>query len=455
MSNLFPNRAFRSEAEAFLAEHPGTLLAEAIFADMNGIVRGKQIPVKALNALGDKGVNYPLSTLVLDCQGRMVADALKDGLDGDPDRTFYPVSGSLRPMPWAERPSAQVLMAASETDGSALFCDPRAVLQRAWEFLRDDGLTPVIAIELEFFLLDAASLPPSPVAPLDGFPRMTGPQCLSADGLADFSGFIRELEDVTKAQGIPMTSVLCEYGDGQFEANLQHVSDPVQACDDAVCLKRAVRAVARKRGLIASFMAKPLADQTGSGLHIHLSLINAHGRNIFTGDGGRTLMHHAIGGVLKAMPESIALLAPGANSYRRFQPGAFAPVSPLWGVNHRAVSVRIPISGAPDTRFEHRVAGADACPYLAAAVLLASAHYGLETKCDPGPIVEEGATATAMKPFPNRWQAALDALETGSILRPYLGAQFLDIFLAVKRDEEARFNAEVSDRDYAWYLRMM
>ena len=202
-------------------------------------------------------------------------------------------------------------------------------------------------------------------------------------------------------------------------------------------------------------MAKPLADQTGSGLHIHLSLIDAHGRNIFAGDGGRTLMHHAIGGVLKAMPESIGLLAPGANSFRRFQPGAFAPVSPIWGVNHRAVSVRIPVSGVADTRFEHRVAGADACPYLAAAVLLASAHYGLETKCDPGPIVEEGATAKAIKPFPNRWQAALDALETGTVLRPYIGEPFLDIFLAVKRDEEARFNAEVSDRDYAWYLRMM
>ena len=174
MKAFFPNRAFRSEAEAFLAEHPGTLFAEAIFADMNGIVRGKQIPVKALTSLGDKGVNYPLSTLVLDCQGRMVADALKDGLDGDPDRTFYPVSGSLQPMPWAERPSAQVLMAASESDGSALFCDPRAVLQRAWGFLRAAGLTPVIAIELEFFLLDPASLPPTPVKPLDATATIPG-----------------------------------------------------------------------------------------------------------------------------------------------------------------------------------------------------------------------------------------------------------------------------------------
>jgi glutamine synthetase len=447
--------AFQSEAEAFLAAHPDTAYAEAIFADMNGIVRGKQIPVKALTKLGDKGVNYPLSTLVLDCQGRMIADALKDGLDGDPDRTFYPVAGSLQPVPWAERPSAQVLMAAKEPDGSAVFCDPRAVLQRALASLQSTGLTPVVALELEFFLLDPTVQPPTPVKPLDGFPRMTGPQCLSADGLADFSGFIRELEDVTKAQGIPMTSVLCEYGDGQFEANLNHTSDAVKACDDAVCLKRAVRAVARKRGLIASFMAKPLADQTGSGLHIHMSLLNSDGRNIFAGDAKRTRMRHAIGGVLKAMPESIALLAPGANSFRRFQPGAFAPVSPLWGVNHRSVSLRIPVSGEADTRFEHRVAGADACPYLAAAVLFASAHYGLETKCDPGPMVEEGATATQAKPFPNRWQAALDALETGSILRPYLGEQFLDIYLAVKRDEEARYNAEVSDRDYAWYLRML
>ncbi len=455
MTNPLAVPSFRSEAEAFLSGNTNTQYVEAIFADINGIVRGKQIPVQALTKLGEKGVNYPLSTLVLDCQGRMVADALKDGLDGDPDRTFYPVSGSLRKIPWSERPSAQVLMAACDSDGSALFCDPRAVLQRTLGCLQKLGLTPVIAIELEFFLLNPATLPPTPVTPLDGFPRMTGPQCLSADGLADFSGFIRELEDVTKAQGIPMTSVLCEYGDGQFEANLNHSIDAEKACDDAVCLKRAVRAVARKRGLIASFMAKPLADQTGSGLHIHMSLLDDEGRNVFTGDGGKARMHHAIGGVLKAMPESIALLAPGANSYRRFQPGTFAPVGPLWGINHRAVALRIPVSGEADTRFEHRVAGADACPYLAAAVLLASAHYGLDQKSDPGPMVQECATAMEVKPFPNRWQAALDKLENGSVFRRYLGEKFLSIYLAVKRDEEARYNAEVSDRDYAWYLRMM
>lgn len=455
MTPLYPNNAFGSEAEAYLAAHPDTQNLDTLFADINGIMRGKQMPASGLAKLGNKGVNYPLSTLVLDCQGRMIAEALEDGLDGDPDRTYYPVSGSLRPVPWADKPTAQVMMAASEPDGRPLFCDPRAVLQRATQPLADMGLTPVMALELEFYLLNPANVPPTPAGPLDGFPAMTGPQCLGSEGLADFASFMREIEDVTSAQSIPMTSILCEYGDGQFECNLRHVADPVAACDDAMTLKRAVRAVARKRGFIASFMAKPRSDQTGSGLHIHLSLLDRDGRNIFSGSDGAVRLRHAIGGTLAAMPESVALLAPCANSYRRFQPGAFAPVSPIWGVNHRAVSLRVPLSGDADARFEHRSAGADACPYLVAAVLLASAHHGLVNTCDPGPMVAEGARAELGKPFPNRWGEALTALERGTILKPYLGEKFLEVFLGVKRDEEARFHSEVTDRDYAWYLRVM
>ena len=452
---IYPNTAFAAEAEAFLSAYPQTQNLDTLFADINGILRGKQMPAASLVKLGSKGVNYPLSTLVLDCQGRMIAEALEDGLDGDPDRTYYPVSGSLRPVPWADKPTAQIMMAAAEPDGRPLFCDPRAVLQRAAQPLADLGLTPVMALELEFYLFDPSNLPPKPVGPLNGFPAMTGPQCLSSDGLADFACFMREVDDVTAAQGIPMTSILCEYGDGQFEANLKHVADPVAACDDAVALKRAVRAIARKRGLIASFMAKPRSDQTGSGLHIHMSLLDRDGRNMFSGSEGQKRLRHAIGGTLAAMPESVALMAPAANSYRRFQPGAFAPVSPIWGVNHRAVSVRVPLSADADSRFEHRPAGADACPYLVAAVLLASAHYGLVNNCDPGPMVEEGARAQLGQPFPNRWGEALSTLAQGKILKPYLGEKFVEVFLGVKRDEEARFHSEVSDRDYAWYLRVM
>lgn len=296
MTLPFPNTAFAAEAGAFLSRYPDTQIVDTLFADINGILRGKQMPAAGLLKLGTKGVNYPLSTLVLDCQGRMIASALENGLDGDPDRVFYPVSGSLRPVPWAETPTAQVMIAASEPDGRPLFCDPRAVLQRAAEPLTEMGLTPVMALELEFYLLDPTSLPPKPAGPLNGFPAMTGPQCLSSDGLADFADFMPEVSAAAAVQGIPMTSILCEYGDGQFEVNLAHVADPVAACDDAVALKRIVRAIARNRGLIASFMAKPRSDQTGSGLHIHLSLLDSDGRNIFSGPEGqeRRIMPSAV-----------------------------------------------------------------------------------------------------------------------------------------------------------------
>jgi glutamine synthetase len=454
MSKPFPNLAFKAEAEAFAAAHPGLQSVDAIFSDINGLLRGKQLPASQLTKLGDKGCSFPLSTLVLDSQGRMIGEALEDGLDGDPDRTYYAVPGTLRTIPWSDKPSCQVMMAAAEADGSALFCDPRAVLQRAVAPLEAMGLTPVMALELEFYLLDASTQPPTPAMPLNGMPRTTGPQCLLAEGLGDFAGFMREVEDVTAAQGIPMTSLQCEYGDGQFEANLNHVAGAVRACDDAILLKRAIRAVALKRGFIATFMARPLTEQTGSGLHIHISLLDKNGKNIFGGAEGAVRLKHAVGGVLAAMPESIAMIAPNANSYRRFRPGAFAPVSPIWGANHRAVSVRVPLAGEKDARLEHRPAGADACPHLTAAILVASVHHGMATKCDPGPMVEEGSKAELGQPFPSRWREALDRLQSGTILKPYLGDKFTKMYLDVKRDEEARYHAEVSDRDYAWYLRV-
>jgi len=210
MTPPYPNTAFTAEAEAFLKAHPDTCNLETIFSDINGILRGKRMPADVLSKLGSKGINYPLSTLVLDCQGRMIAEALENGLDGDPDRCFYPVSGSLRPVPWAEKPTAQVIMAGAEPDGRPLFCDPRAVLERAQAPLTGIGLTPVMALELEFYLLDPSRLPPTPAVPLNGFPAMTGPQCLNVEGLADFDGFMRDVEAVAAAQGIPMTSILCE-----------------------------------------------------------------------------------------------------------------------------------------------------------------------------------------------------------------------------------------------------
>jgi len=248
---------------------------------------------------------------------------------------------------------------------------------------------------------------------------------------------------------------LSEYGDGQFEANLKHNIDALKACDEAMLLKRVIKEIARKRGWLASFMAKPLSNITGNGLHVHASVLDEQSNNVFGGPAGEARLEAAVGGIVESLSESVALLAPNANSYRRFQEGYFVPTEATWGENHRSVAVRLPLADAKNRRLEHRVAGADACPYLAAAAVLAGMLYGLENDVKPHDRIAEREPLKPAPKFPIRWREALTALEGGDILRHCLGDEFVAIYLRAKFNEEARYNSEVSDRDYAWYLRVL
>ena len=243
----------------------------------------------------------------------------------------------------------------------------------------------------------------------------------------------------------------------QFEVNLHHVPDPVLACDHAVLLKRAVKAVARRHDLAASFMAKPFADYAGCGLHVHISLLDDEGNNVFAGecDDGpfSDTLRHAIGGMIETMAESMAIFAPNANSYRRFAGGLYTSMSSSWGTNHRELALRIPLSSARNTRVEHRVSGADANPYLAMAAILAGIHHGITNECDPGTMVKTSEVIDHEPNLPGYWEAALDAFEQGEILPVYLGEDYHKVFASCRREECDRFRAEISNRDFDWYLR--
>ena len=443
---------FRDEAAAYLARHPGLQSVEVLFADVSGILRGKEYPAADLPSLAAKGMASPASHLMLDASGHTEHPYLGAGFEGDPDVRFCPVPGSLRPVPWRAQPTAQMLMAAETLEGAPHFADPRHLARRALQPLLDMGLTPVVALELELYFLDMSGELPRPIAPSGALPRLEGTQCMSMDVLDDYRDLIEEAKSVCEAQGIPVTSILTEFGDGQFEANLRHVADAIAAADDAVMMKRALKAVARRRGAVASFMAKPFAEGTGSGLHVHLSLLDREGRNIFGGRGGDVRLGHAIGGLMQLMPESMLLFAPNANSYRRLAPGQFVPMEPSWAANERGVAIRLPVAGEKDARFEHRVAGADACPYLAVAGVLTGVHHGLTHEIDPGPMSRE-ATPVAATPLPNRWPAAIEAFAGARVLPRYLGDEFMRVYLNMKRFEEQRYHAEIPDRDRAWYLR--
>lgn len=447
-----------AELESFLERYPDTQFLELLQPDMLGILRGKRVIREEFAKPFKSGVNFCGATVLLDSKGQTFERVPEGSRDGDPDAISTAVPGSLAPVPWAHVPTAQVLLSMATAKGEPFFADPRQVLRNAARPLKEMGLTAVAATELEFYLIDPSGDRPTPkVGKIPGMKQMQdGPQYGCMEDVEDADPFLAELYSTCAEQNIPVGATLKEFSPGQFEVNLHHVASAELACDHAVLLKRAVKAVARRHGLAASFMAKPFEDCAGCSLHVHVSLLDASGRNVFTGSGSAPFsetFRHAVGGLAATMAESMAIFAPTANSYRRYRPGLFVPLAPLWGINHRGVALRVPLSGPEDTRIEHRPGGADGNPYLVMAAILAGLHHGITKRCDPGPMVESGEILEEKIGLPLRWEAALDAFEAGTVLPQYLGKRYHRLFATCRREECDRFHAQISDRDYEWYLR--
>ena len=451
-----------AELRAFLKRYPDTAVMELLIADLPGVLRGKRIRRKEFEKTFVDGFCLPGGAVLLDTLGEVVSGMPFGAADGDPDIDAFVVPGSLAAVPWAQKPSAQALYRFRLRNGEAFFADPRFVLERAAAPIRKMGLKIVMAAELEFYLLESKTdRPTARVSRVPGIGRpQTGPQVYNPDDLWDIEHFLNDLHAACEAQNIPSGTATSEFAPGQFEINLHHVDDPVLACDHAVLLKRAIKAVARQHGFVACFMAKPFEEESGSGLHVHMSLVDKQGRNYFS-HGKEKLaappfsarFRHAIGGLAKTMAEGTAIFAPNANSYRRLRPEMFAPVEPNWGINHRNVAIRVPLSDEKNLRFEHRTPGADANPYLVTAALLAGVHYGLKNRCDPGRMVEEGQVIRLKTRIPHRWDAAIDKFAKSKIFPGYLGADYCQLYVANRRDEARRFHNVISDVDFDWYMR--
>ena len=399
----------------------------------------------------------PGSVFLLDSQGECHDAAGRGFSDGDPDAPARAVPGTLQPVPWAPD-LGQVLLTFDDDDGSPYPFDPRNVLARTAARVTALGYRPAVALELEFYLIDrerlGAGAPQPPVSPKSGR-RLAGTQVYGLSDVDDFAVLLEDMRQACHAQDVPVGPISAEYAPGQFEINLHHVEDPILAADHAVLLKRIVKSMARQHGVEATFMAKPYLETAGSGLHMHLSLLDARGRNIF--DGGKSGPHSremlwAMGGILDLLPEAMALLAPNANSYRRFQPNIYVPVGRSWAPENRSVALRIPRGGPEARRFEHRVGGADANPYLALATVLAGLHHGLTNRIDPPPPAQGNAGAEIDPAMPLRLRAALDRLEDSAAYRDYLGADFVEAYVACKRAEQDAFESAISSREYDWYL---
>ncbi len=446
------------EIAEFRQLYPEIRHVDAIFIDMCGMARGKRLPIDELAGLYSSGMNLPASIYLLDVTGDQLDVMGRGFTDGDPDGTGFPVAGTLAPAPWVDAGGlGQVLMSLFEPARDTICYDPRNVLAAVLERFTALGLTPVLACELEFYLIDAVrgagGEPQPPLIP--GLARRnSSEQVYSLEELDYYRAFLGDLQNWSALQRVPATMASSEFGPGQFEINLEHRADALRAGDDAALLRRLVKGAAQARGMEASFMSKPYADKAGSGLHMHVSVLDAAGRNIFEGNGakGSDALLHAIGGVRQAMAQSMAIFAPSLSAFRRFAHNMFVPLSSCWGYNNRSVSVRVPPGPDQARRLEHRVAGADANPYLVAAAVLAGIHHGLTSKADPGPPVEGNAGAQVIPDLPQNIWAGLEAMAAGKILPDYFPGNYAAVYVDAKRRELDKFLQAISPREYAWYL---
>lgn len=458
MTTTCPSGATPLEAEAFLAAHPQIQAIDILLHDSNGIGRGKIIRRHELMSVFEGGRHLPISILGLDIVGEDVHETGLIWDAGDGDLRAWPVPGTLVPLHGTDPARAEMFLGQYHLDGTPMLSDPRHALARQVEALAKMGLHPSAAFELEFFLLDPARDAMGRVQPardvLDGrFSAKT--EVYSVDQLIGMQPLFTDIYAGAAAAGITAETLISEYAPGQYELTLKYRDNALTAADDLVRLKRIVRAQARRHGVVACFMAKPIADYAGSGMHLHVSLRDDEGRNIFAeapGAGWTDAIRHALGGLKQTMGESMLVFAPHANSWRRFANQSYAPVSPSWGVNNRSVALRIPAGDVRARRIEHRPSGVDANPYLVAATVLAGIRKGLEERIDPGPETTGNAYEAEAGGIPRDWRAAIEAATGSAFLKEALGAEMHRTFTAVKAAEYARVARTIADVDYDLYL---
>ncbi len=438
----------------WLNAHPEVKSLRLAVCDLNGVARGKRIPAShAAKAFGS-GLRMPLSVLNVDIWGADIEDSPLVFASGDADGALMPTERGLVPMTWFQSPSALLPLWMSDDDGQPFAGDPRHALRVILDRYSRLGLTPVVATEMEFYLLDGGQTTPTPpVSALTG-QRVSTLDVLSLGGLDAFDGFFTDLYAACEAMGIPADAAISEAGLGQFEINLLHVDDALKAADDAWLFKLATRGIARKHGFTASFMAKPYPDQPGNGLHTHFSVLDDTGANIFDDgtEAGAPALQHAVAGLLDAMPASTLIFAPNFNSYRRMARNSHAPTSVSWGYENRTTAIRIPGGSPKARRIEHRVAGGDSNPYLMLAAVLGAALLGINDRMIPSAAVRGNAYAADLPMLEMSWQGAIDRFQHDPMMTRIFPPELVTNLCACKKQELGRFADTDHDFETATYL---
>lgn len=421
----------------WLRKNPSVRTIRVAAADLNGVPRGKRMPTRFAEKITTDGTRFPFSVLNLDIWGEDIDDSPLVFEQGDRDGVLHPTERGFMPMPWLEAPTALLPIWMFHEDGRPFAGDPRHALNAVLARYKARGLTPVCAMELEFFLIDDSERKLQvPESPRSG-KRRKGAETLSIRALDQFDQFFTDLYDACEEMDIPADTAISEAGLGQFEINMMHCDDALRAADDAWLFKMLVRGIARKHGFAASFMAKPYADYPGSGLHTHFSVLDAAGKNVFDNGGpeGTDILRHAVAGCLDAMPGSALLFAPHHNSYDRIVPGSHAPTGVSWAYENRTSAIRIPSGNPAARRIEHRVSGGDVNPYLMLAAVLGAAINGMEDgKPPPAPITGNAYDAD-LPQIPTDWASAIDTFETDPAVARIFASELIRNLVLTKRQE--------------------
>jgi glutamine synthetase len=435
-----------ADLERWLDQHRITEI-ECLVPDLTGVARGKILPREKFTE--DRGMRLPESTVAAGVTGVFPDDGPYFDVIMPTDRDMHlrPDLSTVRIVPWAATPTAQVLHDCYDRQGMLVPFAPRSVLRRVCDLYAASGWTPVVAPEVEFYLVARCTDPDMPLRPPVGRSGRSesSRQAYSIDSVNEFDSLFEDVYHYCDKMGLNVDTLIHEIGAGQMEINFLH-GNPLQLADEVFFFKRTVREAAQRHDIFATFMAKPIAGEPGSAMHVHQSVVRSEtGENLFSDANGLPTdeFRWFIGGLQRYIPAATALFAPYVNSYRRLERFSAAPINIQWGIDNRTVGIRIPVSEPQARRIENRVIGADANPYVALAATLACGYLGIKNRIDPSPECK-GDAYLGEHELPRSLGEALDLLREEKDLSTVLGESFVTVYSEIKEVEHTEFMKVIS-----------
>ena len=434
-----------NDLEQWLDRHRVTEI-ECLVPDLTGVARGKILPRQKFTE--DRGMRLPEAVVAMGVTGEFPSEGPYYDVISPTDHDMHlrPDPRTVRIVPWASDPTAQVVHDCYDKAGNMVPFAPRSVLRRVCELFEAEGWNPIVAPELEFYLVARNTDPDMPLKPPIGRSGRaeTSRQAYSIDAVNEFDPLFEDVYSYCEQMELNVDTLIHEIGAGQMEINFFH-DHPLGLADEVFFFKRTVREAAMRHNMFATFMAKPIAGEPGSAMHIHQSIVDAQGRNIFSNEDGSAsdMFRWYIGGLQKYIPAAMALFAPYVNSYRRLARFTAAPINIQWGTDNRTVGIRSPVASPAARRIENRVIGADANPYVALAATLACGYLGMKNRIEPTPECKGDAYLGDYQ-LPRSLGEALEKLRAERDLATVLGESFITVYTEVKEIEYAEFMKVIS-----------